>query len=50
MKRLLAALLTGVLTCGLAACGSSTGSSEPESGGDSGKTRIVIMPKVVGID
>ena len=50
MKRLLAALLTGVLTCGLVACGSDTGSSDSGSGEDSGKTRIVIMPKVVGID
>ncbi len=51
MKKLLAVLLAGVLTCGLVACGSNADSSDSGDGeGDEGKTRIVIMPKVVGID
>lgn len=50
-KRLLAILMTGVLVCGLVACGSgsdSEGSGSEEAKGE--KTRIVIMPKLVGID
>lgn len=50
-KRVLATLLTGIMVLSLAACGSSSSSSDSgsdSSGGD--KTRIVIMPKLVGID
>lgn len=49
-KRLLAVLMTGVMVFGLVACGIGSSNSEPKDSDDGEKTRIVIMPKVVGID
>ena len=51
VKKVVSVLTVAVMLLSLAACGKSDGGSSSDNGGDSkDKVKIVVMPKVVGID